>query len=95
MKRYFVYMLRFFDGSYYVGITNNVERRMGEHRSRLHPHSFVSRKGNFTLVRVETFQDVRNAIRREKQIQAWSRKKKDALVMEDDDALHELSKKQF
>ena len=95
MKEYFTYLLRFKDGSYYAGITNSIERRMFEHRSKLHPDSYVSQKGEFELVHIDTFREVMDAIRREKQLQSWSRAKKDALVKGDDEILQKLAKKDF
>ena len=95
MKEYFTYLLRFKDGSYYAGMTNSIERRMSEHRSKLHPDSYVSSKGEFELVHVETFREVLDAIRREKQLQSWSRKKKDALVKGDEETLMKFAKKDF
>ncbi len=80
MKEYFVYILQFNDGSYYTGITNNIEKRMWQYRHNRFLDSYVSQKGPFELVRVETYEYVLDAIGREKQIKRWSRKKKDALA---------------
>lgn len=95
MQQYFTYLLRFEDGSYYTGVTNNIHMRIHEHRTCFHPDSYVSRKGTFDVVRIETFKWVLDAIRREKQIQSWSKAKKDALVLGDENALFYLSKKRF
>lgn len=95
MQRYFTYLLRFEDGSYYTGVTNNIDRRVREHRTCLHLDSYVSRKGSFCVVHVETFKWILDAIRREKQIQSWSRAKKDALVLGDENVMFYLAKKQF
>jgi len=80
MREYFVYMLRFSDGSYYTGVTNSVEVRMWQYRNGIHPDSYVNKKGPFNLVRVECFEYIWEAIGREKQIKKWSRRKKDALT---------------
>jgi len=94
MKEYFVYMLRCRDRSYYTGITNNIERRLEEHSSGINPDSYTHIKRPFTLVFLETFREVSDAIALEKQIKGWSRKKKEALIEGNFNRLQELSKRQ-
>ena len=62
----------------YVGMTNNLERRLGEHR--LTPKGFTGRYHVDSLVYVEMTSDVNAAIAREKQIKGWTRTKKIALI---------------
>ena len=80
MKRYFVYMLVCSDGSFYVGITNNLERRVGEHNFGWDPESYTHERRPVRLVHSSEFQDVQQAISWEKQLKGWSRAKKRALV---------------
>jgi putative endonuclease len=62
----------------YVGVTNDLERRLSEHQAS--KDSFVGRYHVDTLVLVETFGDPNAAISREEQIKGWTRAKKVALI---------------
>lgn len=92
MKLYYIYILQCSDGSYYTGVTNNVERRCYEHREGLVEGCYTHNKRPVTLRYVEEFTDIREAISREKQIKGWTRKKKEALIDRDFKRLVELSK---
>jgi putative endonuclease len=70
MKTYYVYIMSSGRRALYVGVTNDLERRVHEHREKL-LEGFVS---------FESFTDVHAAIAREKQIKGWSRSKKLALI---------------
>jgi putative endonuclease len=78
-KHYYVYILASLSGTLYIGITNNLERRMVEHKEGLIP-GFTKQYGVYRLVYFEVYTDVRNAIRREKQLKGWRREKKIALI---------------
>ena len=67
------------DTTLYIGITNNIERRVAEHRTA-DPYSFTSRYKCHKLVYIEAFSSRIEAIEREKQLKSWKRKKKDALI---------------
>ncbi len=90
-KQMYVYILRCSDGSYYTGVTNNLERRLQEHNSRRY-NSYVSARSPFELYYYEEFENPTIAIKREKQIKCWSRDKKEALKNRDFDKLKILSK---
>jgi putative endonuclease len=80
MKRqYYVYILANASRRLYVGVTNSLERRMYEHKSKLFP-GFTSRYNIHRLVYIETTSDIAAAIAREKQIKGWLRSKKLALI---------------
>jgi putative endonuclease len=64
----------------YTGVTNNIVRRVHEHREKLNP-GFTNRYNVSELVFYEVFPDARAAIAREKQIKAGSRQKKIALIV--------------
>ena len=64
----------------YVGVTNNLVRRVYEHRNHLIPDSFTAKYCIHRLVYFEHTGDVRAALEREKQIKSWNRKRKNALV---------------
>ncbi|MFZ3212345.1 MAG: GIY-YIG nuclease family protein, partial [Terriglobales bacterium] len=78
-KKYYVYILASLSGTLYIGITDNLERRMVEHKEGLIP-GFTKQYGVHRLVYFEVYSDVRNAIRREKQLKGWRREKKIALI---------------
>ena len=63
----------------YTGVTNNLERRLYEHKNKL-IRGFTSRYNINKLVYFECTNDIEAAITREKQIKGWIRKRKDELV---------------
>jgi putative endonuclease len=80
MRAYCVYILTSVNRKVmYVGVTNNLENRVAEHRSGK-GGEFTRRYRVNTLVHAEEYQYVEDAISREKEIKAWRRSKKDALV---------------
>jgi putative endonuclease len=93
MRLYFVYMLRCSDGSYYIGLTNDVERRVAEHQSGMIPKCYTHSRRPLKLVYRAEFREVTDAIAWEKHIKRWSRKKKEALARGDEDALKQFSKR--
>ena len=82
MRTYYVYILTNANRNVmYVGVTGNLDGRLLEHRSGK-GGDFTRRYHVHTLVHVEEYQYVEEAIAREKQIKGWRRSKKDALVAE-------------
>ena len=79
MKNYYVYIMANRTRVLYTGVTNNLERRVYEHKDSITP-GFTSKYGLHRLVYHETFSDIRDAIAREKQIKGWLRAKKIALI---------------
>ena len=77
-------------GTLYVGITNDLRRRMEEHRLGL-GSEFVQKYRVTRLVHVETFDDPESAIRREKQLKKWDRDWKIRLIEEDNLEWRDLS----
>ena len=79
MRDYYVYILASQSRVLYIGVTNNLERRLFEHRQKLVPG--FSRKYSVTqLIYFEVSGDIRAAIAREKQLKGWRREKKVALI---------------
>ena len=78
-RTYCVYILASRSRILYTGVTNNVQRRMAEHREGLVP-GFTTRYRIFRLVHFEVFGDIRYAIAREKEIKGWRREKKIWLI---------------
>ncbi len=79
MADYYVYILTNRSDTLYTGVTNNLERRMYEHKQKT-LKGFTEKYNLDTLVYDETTGDVRSAIMREKEIKGWTRAKKIALI---------------
>ena len=77
---YSVYILASATCELYIGVTNDLVRRVFEHRNGLHMDSFAHEHGTFRLVYAESCGDVRDAIRREKQLKGWRRSRKIELI---------------
>ncbi|MBV9233245.1 MAG: GIY-YIG nuclease family protein [Candidatus Eremiobacteraeota bacterium] len=91
MKTYFVYMLSCADGSFYVGITNNMERRLAQHSLGLDRRCYTFTRRPVTLVHSSNFCNVDDAIAWEKQLKGWTRAKKLALIENDWPRISELA----
>jgi putative endonuclease len=78
MREYYVYILASKSHRLYIGITNDLQRRMYEHLTATAGFTFRYRMRR--LVHVETFDHPMNAIQREKQLKGWIRSKKVALI---------------
>ncbi len=79
-QTYYVYILTNWSNKVlYVGVTNNIRRRLYEHQQGIF-EGFTKKYHVHKLVYVEQCGEVRDAIAREKQIKGWSREKKDQLV---------------
>ena len=78
---YYVYILaNETNVAVYVGVTNDLIRRVYEHRNNADPKSHTARYGIHKLVYFEETPDVRAAIEREKQLKSWNRSRKNKLV---------------
>ena len=87
------YLLQCSDGSFYTGVTSNLEQRIAQHNEGFYPHCYTVKRRPLELVYVDFFGTMQDAIEREKQIKTWSRKKKEALIKENYWLLQEYSKK--
>jgi putative endonuclease len=79
MKHYYVYIMKNRSKTLYTGVTNNLQRRMYEHKHH-QVEGFTSKYHLTHLVYVEETSDVNAAIAREKHIKGWVRAKKIALI---------------
>jgi putative endonuclease len=90
-KNYYVYLLTNWNNKVmYVGVTNNLERRMYEHKHKL-VEGFTQKYNVDKLVYFEETRDVHAALEREKEIKKWRREKKNALVLKDNEEGRDLS----
>ena len=78
---YYVYILANSTNTViYTGVTNDLRRRIYEHREHLDSDSFTAKYNVTRLIYFDTTPDVTAAIEREKQIKGWNRKRKNKLV---------------
>ncbi len=78
-KQYYLYIMASKSRTLYIGVTNNLERRVHEHKQKL-IEGFTKKYNVTQLVYFENTTDVREAIAREKQIKGWLRAKKVELI---------------
>jgi len=90
----FMYILRCADGSTYVGSTRDLPRRLEQHASGL-GSAYTSRRLPVELAYAEEFDRIDEAYLREKQVQKWSRAKREALIAGDREAISTAAKKRF
>src|SRR5262245_46166087 len=89
-RSYFVYILANSARMLYVGVTNDLKRRLHEHRTKAVPG--YTRQYDITrLIYFEATHDIRAAIEREKKIKGWTRAKKVALIEAQNAAWADLS----
>jgi len=90
MGQYTVYIMASASGVLYVGVTNDIARRVSEHKLGMAP-GFTKRYKCHRLVWYESGPDVSGAIISEKKIKGWRRSKKDALIAAMNPAWRDLS----
>ena len=87
---FYVYIVSSNSGTLYIGITNDIYRRMKEHKSGAF-EGFASKYGCNRLVYYECYDRVLRAISREKQLKGWRREKKVALIERDNPRWQDLA----
>ncbi|MBN9390055.1 MAG: GIY-YIG nuclease family protein [Chloroflexi bacterium] len=90
MKQYYVYILSSKTRVIYTGVTNDLARRVYQHKNKL-IEGFTSRYNITKLVYFEETNDVEAAIGREKQLKNWPRSKKVALINQNNPTWSDLS----
>ena len=90
-KTYYVYLITNWNNKVlYIGVTNNLERRLYEHKNKL-IKGFTEQYNINKLVYFEQSNSIESAITREKEIKKWRREKKNALVESTNDKWKDLS----
>lgn len=80
MKNYYVYILTNKNNTtLYIGVTNDIERRLYEHKNGL-VDGFTKKYNLHKLIYLEETSDALSAISREKQLKGWKREKKEVLI---------------
>jgi putative endonuclease len=91
---YYVYILTNQSRTLYIGVTNNLQRRTLEHRTKVNP-GFTKKYNISILVYFEVFTDIRQAIQREKMLKGWRRCRKIKLIESENPYWKDLSKEWF
>jgi putative endonuclease len=92
--RYCVYIVGSLSGTLYIGVTNDLLRRLWQHKHKA-ADGFTARYGVDRLLYFERYRYIRNAIAREKQLKGWTRAKKIALIESMNAEWRDLSKQWF
>jgi len=87
----YTYILKCNDNSYYTGSTNDIDARLWQHQNGKGAN-YTKKRLPVELVYLEEFDRIDDAFYREKQIQGWGRKKKEALIKGVFEELPELAK---
>jgi putative endonuclease len=90
----YMYLLECSDGTYYTGSTTDIDRRLIEHQAG-EGANYTKKRLPVKLVYFEEYERIDDAFYREKQVQNWSRKKKEALMRGELEELAVLAKKVF
>lgn len=80
MKTMYVYILRCSDGSYYVGVTNDLELRYEQHEQGIITSCYTYKRRPLDIAYYELFDGPNSAIAFEKKLKGWSKAKKEALI---------------
>lgn len=88
-KSYYIYILRNNSGTFYIGITSNLSKRVWEHKNKF-VKGFTEKYNIDKLIYYEIYSDPENAILREKQLKKWNRKKKINLISKMNPKFEEL-----
>lgn len=89
-KKFYVYILASKTGVLYIGVTNNLERRLNEHKLDL-IDGFTNKYKCHKLVYIEEYSNPRDAISREKQLKNWGRRKKEFIINQQNSNWKDLS----
>ncbi|TKS56218.1 GIY-YIG nuclease family protein [Mesohalobacter halotolerans] len=94
MAKGYMSILECYDGTYYIGSTKHLERRISQHQDGKGAN-YTAKRLPVLLLYYEEYDRIDKAFYREKQIQGWSRKKKEALMNGATNLLPKLAKKVF
>lgn len=91
MSKGYLYILKCSNGHYYTGSTKDLKLRLAEHQNGV-GSEYTKNNLPLELVYVEEYDNIDKAFYREKQIQGWSKKKKESLINGEFNDLHDLAK---
>ncbi|HMB25172.1 MAG: GIY-YIG nuclease family protein [Chloroflexota bacterium] len=87
---YAIYILQCSDGTYYTGLTKELDGRVYEHQIGLHPDAYTFNRRPVKLVWSVVTESYQEAFQWEHRIKGWSRAKKEDLIRGDIDGIHEI-----
>jgi putative endonuclease len=93
-NQYFIYIITNKTGTLYIGLTNNIKKRIYEHKNKL-IEGFTKKYNIDRLLYFETFRDMDSAIAREKTLKGWLRKKKLELIRDSNPEWKDISEKWY
>src|SRR5208283_2064541 len=93
MLSFFVYLLQCADGSFYVGHTDDLERRVAQHECGAVPSCYTFKRRPVRLMWSQEFPTRVEALAKERQLKGWSRAKKEALALGDWERIHGLARR--
>lgn len=91
---YAIYILKCSDGTYYTGLTKDLDGRVHEHQTGTNPESYTFSRRPVKLVWSVITESYQEAFQSEPKIKGWSRAKKEALICDDIEGIHEIVKKE-
>ena len=94
MNKFYLYILKCADDSYYIGHTDDLEKRVAQHHDATY-ECYTSTRLPVALVYSEAFATRYEALVAEHKIKKWTRLKKEALIRSDWQQVSELAKKKF
>ena len=89
---YAVYILKCLDGTYYTGLTKELDARVRAHQTGAHPEAYKFSRRPVKLVWNVVAESYQEAFQWEHKIKGWNRAKKEALIRGDIDGIHEIVK---
>ena len=94
MEYFYVYIIKCCDGSYYTDHTDNIKKRIYEHKNQKYDN-YTASWLPLKVVYVQTFSSRNDAFFAERRIKGWTRKKKEALILKKWNDLKKYAKKRF
>lgn len=89
-KTYYVYILTNKSATLYIGVTNDLKRRLWEHRNKMIV-GFTKKYNINKLIYVEDYKSANGAIAREKQLKGWRRERKMELIKQQNPSFREIA----
>jgi putative endonuclease len=93
-RQYYVYILGSYSGTLYIGVTGNLRRRIWQHKQHM-IEGFTAEYDVTRLLYFEVYNEVTNAIGREKQLKEWVRRKKIALIEKNNPRWEDLGREWY
>ncbi len=93
MNKFYLYILKCRDNTYYIGHTDDIEKRIAQHKAGTFSTCYTKNRLPVEVVCIKEFGSRYEALCAERKIKKWSRKKKEAYINDDWELISELSKR--